>query len=44
LRPVAAPEGPRMKLLEQIRQVLRTRHYALRTEECYVDWRSLRQP
>jgi integron integrase len=27
-----------MKLLEQVRQLLRTRHYALRTEECYLRW------
>ncbi len=27
-----------MKLLDQVRQVLRTRHYAYRTEECYCDW------
>jgi integron integrase len=27
-----------MKLLEQLRQVLRTKRYSLRTEECYVTW------
>jgi Phage integrase, N-terminal SAM-like domain len=27
-----------MKLLDQIRQVLRVRHYAFRTEQCYVAW------
>ena len=30
------PRPPR--LLDQVRQVLRVRHYALRTEECYVKW------
>jgi integron integrase len=27
-----------MKLLDQLRHVLRVKHYALRTEECYVYW------
>ena len=26
------------KLLEQMRDVLRTQHYAIRTENAYVDW------
>ena len=26
------------KLVDQLRQVLRVRHYAIRTEECYVAW------
>lgn len=30
------PQPPR--LLDQVRQVLRVRHYARRTEECYVQW------
>lgn len=30
------PKPPR--LLDQVRQVLRLKHYALRTEECYVQW------
>jgi hypothetical protein len=30
------PRPPR--LLDQVRQVLRVRHYALRTENCYVQW------
>lgn len=30
------PRPPR--LLDQVRQVLRVRHYARRTEECYVQW------
>lgn len=32
-QPVAKP-----KLLDQLRIVIRTRHYSLRTEETYVDW------
>ena|SRR5579864_1109681 len=27
-----------MKLLDQVRQVLRLRHYSYRTEQCYVAW------
>jgi integron integrase len=27
-----------MKLLDQVRQVLRVRHYSYRTEQCYVGW------
>jgi integron integrase len=30
------PRPPR--LLDQVRQVMRVRHYSLRTEECYVQW------
>jgi integron integrase len=30
------PRPPR--LLDQVRQVLRVRHYSLRTEKCYVQW------
>lgn len=30
------PRPPR--LLDQVRQVLRVKHYALRTEECYTQW------
>ena len=26
------------KLLEQVSEALRTKHYAYRTEETYVDW------
>ncbi len=33
---LSLPRPPR--LLDQVRQVLRVRHYALRTEECYVQW------
>jgi integron integrase len=30
------PRPPR--LLDQVKQVMRVKHYALRTEECYVQW------
>ncbi len=29
---------PSLKLMDQIRQVLRYHHYALRTEKTYCDW------
>jgi hypothetical protein len=35
----AAPEQSKPKLLDQVRQVMRVRHYSLRTEEAYVGWR-----
>jgi hypothetical protein len=39
-RPVArTPAGaPKPKLLDQVRQALRARHYSRRTEEAYVFW------
>src|ERR1041385_2844480 len=30
--------NPKAKLLDQVREVLRVKHYALRTEEVYVLW------
>ncbi len=30
--------GGKPKLLDQVRQILRLRHYSLRTEEAYVAW------
>ena len=30
--------NPKAKLLDQVREVLRVKHYSLRTEETYVDW------
>lgn len=36
LRPRPGGDGPRF--LDQVRHVLRVRHYAYRTEDCYVDW------
>ncbi len=36
---VPAPtEGKQKKLLEQVRDVLRLKHYSIRTERCYCDW------
>jgi hypothetical protein len=32
------PESDKPKLLDQVRQLLRLRHYSLRTEEAYVGW------
>src|ERR1700737_1088459 len=34
----AAPASGKPKLLEQVRQLLRLRHYSLRTEEAYLAW------
>lgn len=31
-------EPKQKKLLEQVREVMRLRHYAYRTEETYVQW------
>ncbi|MEW6158879.1 MAG: phage integrase N-terminal SAM-like domain-containing protein [Verrucomicrobiota bacterium] len=30
--------NPKLKLLDQVREVMRIRHYSLRTERCYGDW------
>ena len=29
---------PKLKLMDQVRQVLRYHHYAYRTEQTYCDW------
>src|SRR5262245_22737793 len=34
--PPASP--PKSKLLDQVRQAIRTRHYSYRTEKAYVHW------
>ncbi|MGC1324071.1 MAG: phage integrase N-terminal SAM-like domain-containing protein [Candidatus Udaeobacter sp.] len=34
----AAPEQSKPKLLDQIRELMRLRHYSFRTEEAYVGW------
>jgi integrase-like protein len=34
----AAPQSGKPKLLDQVRQLLRLRHYSLRTEEAYLGW------
>ena len=33
-----APEPPKLKLLDQVRDAIRARHCSRRTEECYVGW------
>ena len=33
-----APEPPKRKLLDQVRDAIRARHCSPRTEECYVGW------
>jgi hypothetical protein len=35
---VLQPAAPRPKLLDQVRNAIRTRHYSYRTEEAYVVW------
>jgi integrase-like protein len=30
--------NPKLKLLNQAREVLRLKHYSIRTERCYCDW------
>jgi integrase-like protein len=32
------PAGQKPKLLDQVREAIRMRHYSLRTEEAYVSW------
>ena len=34
----SSPAAPKPKLLDQVRQAIRTRHYSPRTEETYVHW------
>ena len=34
----AESAAPKPKLLDQVRQAIRTRHYSKRTEKTYVDW------
>src|SRR6266496_2949067 len=36
VNPPASP--PKPKLLDQVRQAIRTRHYSYRTEKAYVHW------
>src|SRR5712691_11091490 len=45
MRRAGAPVGmelvipnPKLKLLEQVKEVMRLRHYSIRTEQCYCDW------
>jgi integron integrase len=30
--------NPKLKLLDQVREVVRFKHYSIRTEHCYCDW------
>ena len=30
--------NPKLKLLDQVREVMRLKHYSMRTERCYCDW------
>jgi hypothetical protein len=30
--------NPKLKLMDQVREVLRIKHYAIRTEQPYCDW------
>jgi hypothetical protein len=34
----AVVPNPKLKLMDQVREVLRLKHYAIRTERCYCDW------
>jgi len=34
----AVVPSPKLKLLEQVREVMRLRHYSIRTEQSYCDW------
>lgn len=35
---VRAGAVPKLKLLDEVRDAIRTRHYSYRTEEAYVGW------
>ena len=35
---IFSPEDYSMKLLDQVREVLRLKHYSYRTEQCYIAW------
>ncbi len=30
--------NPKLKLMDQVREVLRVKHYAIRTEQAYCEW------
>ena len=30
--------NPKVKLLDQVREVIRLKHYSIRTEQAYVQW------
>jgi len=33
------PPAGKPKLLDQVRNVIRRKHYSIRTEQAYIDWR-----
>lgn len=37
VREVIIP-NPKARLLDQVREVIRVKHYSIRTEEAYVQW------
>ena len=37
-RLVRAPSAGKPKLLDQVRDVIRRKHYRIRTEQAYIDW------
>ena len=36
--PALIVPNPKLKLLDQVREVMRLKHYSIRTERCYCDW------
>ena len=34
----AVVPNPKLKLLDQVREIMRLRHYSIRTEQSYCDW------
>ena len=30
--------NPKLKRMDQVREVMRLKHYSIRTEQCYCDW------
>ena len=36
---VRVPRTGKPKLLDQVRDVIRRKHYSIRTEQAYIDWR-----
>jgi Phage integrase, N-terminal SAM-like domain len=37
-RVVRTPSAGKPKLLDQVRDVIRRKHYSIRTEQAYIDW------
>ena len=37
-RVVRVPPAGKPKLLDQVRDVIRRKHYSIRTEQAYIDW------